>query len=53
MASTRTLAIIIGRAGSKGLPGKNMLPIAGKPCAMDHRARDGLLTRHRRRRLQR
>lgn len=33
MASTRTLAIIIGRAGSKGLPGKNMLPIAGKPCA--------------------
>lgn len=33
MASTRTLAIVIGRAGSKGLPGKNMLPIAGKPCA--------------------
>lgn len=33
MASTRTLAIIIGRAGSKGLPGKNMLPVAGKPCA--------------------
>lgn len=25
--------IIVGRAGSKGLPGKNMLPVAGKPCA--------------------
>ncbi len=25
------LAVIIGRAGSKGLPGKNALPIAGKP----------------------
>lgn len=33
MASPRTLAIVIGRAGSNGLPGKNMLPIAGKPCA--------------------
>lgn len=27
------LAIILARAGSKGLPGKNMLPVAGKPCA--------------------
>lgn len=27
------LAIVIGRAGSKGLKGKNMLPVAGKPCA--------------------
>jgi CMP-N,N'-diacetyllegionaminic acid synthase len=26
-------AIILARAGSKGLPGKNMLPVAGKPCA--------------------
>lgn len=26
-------AIILGRGGSKGLPRKNMLPIAGKPCA--------------------
>lgn len=26
------LAIIIARAGSKGLPGKNTRPIAGKPC---------------------
>lgn len=29
--SPRTLAVIIGRAGSKGLPGKNALPLAGKP----------------------
>lgn len=27
------LAVILGRAGSKGVPGKNMMPIAGKPCA--------------------
>jgi CMP-N,N'-diacetyllegionaminic acid synthase len=27
------IAIIIGRGGSKGLPGKNMRPVAGKPCA--------------------
>lgn len=27
------LAIILARAGSKGLPGKNREPIAGKPCA--------------------
>lgn len=27
------LAIILARAGSKGLPGKNRSPIAGKPCA--------------------
>ncbi len=27
-----TLAIILGRAGSKGLPGKNALPIAGREC---------------------
>lgn len=26
------LAIIIGRAGSKGLPGKNVRDIAGRPC---------------------
>lgn len=25
--------LILARAGSKGLPGKNMLPLAGKPCA--------------------
>lgn len=25
-------AIVLGRAGSKGLPGKNMLPIADVPC---------------------
>ena len=27
------LAIIIGRAGSKGVPGKNVREIAGRPCA--------------------
>lgn len=26
------IAIILGRGGSKGLPRKNVLPIAGKPC---------------------
>ncbi len=26
-----TIAIIMARAGSKGLPGKNLLPLAGKP----------------------
>lgn len=26
-------AIILGRGGSKGLPRKNVLPVAGKPCA--------------------
>lgn len=33
MSDRRAVAIVIGRAGSKGLPGKNMLPVAGKPCA--------------------
>lgn len=27
-------AIILGRAGSKGVPGKNVAPIAGKPCGL-------------------
>ncbi|MEM6458161.1 MAG: acylneuraminate cytidylyltransferase family protein [Planctomycetota bacterium] len=27
-----TLAVILARAGSKGLPHKNQLPVAGKPC---------------------
>ncbi len=26
------LGLILGRAGSKGLPGKNLRPIAGRPC---------------------
>lgn len=29
---TMTLAIILGRGGSRGLPGKNVRPIAGRPC---------------------
>lgn len=29
-----TLALILARAGSKGLPGKNWRPLAGRPCVM-------------------
>ncbi|MBM4107398.1 MAG: acylneuraminate cytidylyltransferase family protein [Phycisphaerae bacterium] len=29
---SRAIAIILARAGSKGLPGKNARPVAGKPC---------------------
>lgn len=29
---TPAIAIILARAGSKGVPGKNTAPIAGKPC---------------------
>lgn len=29
-----TLALILGRAGSKGVPGKNLRPVAGRPCAL-------------------
>lgn len=28
------LALILGRAGSKGAPGKNTAPVAGRPCVM-------------------
>ncbi len=28
----KTIAIILGRGGSKGVPGKNTMTIAGKPC---------------------
>ncbi len=31
MTDTRAIAIVIGRAGSKGLPGKNALPLGGEP----------------------
>ncbi|MGP1273201.1 MAG: acylneuraminate cytidylyltransferase family protein [Phycisphaerales bacterium] len=30
----RALAIVLGRAGSKGVPGKNTREIAGRPCAV-------------------
>lgn len=30
---TPAVCVILGRAGSKGVPGKNTRPIAGKPCA--------------------
>ncbi len=26
------LAVILARAGSKGVPGKNVAPVAGRPC---------------------
>lgn len=32
MSRPTTLAIILARAGSKGLPGKNTMPIAGRAC---------------------
>jgi len=35
----RAVAVILARAGSKGLPHKNALPVAGKPClawTIDH-----------------
>lgn len=28
----RTIAAVLARAGSKGLPGKNVAPVAGRPC---------------------
>lgn len=33
MGHSLTLGIVLGRAGSKGLPGKNTREVAGKPCA--------------------
>ncbi|HYE60837.1 MAG TPA: acylneuraminate cytidylyltransferase family protein [Phycisphaerales bacterium] len=30
--STKALAVILARSGSKGVPGKNVAPVAGKPC---------------------
>ena len=38
------LAIVIGRAGSKGLPGKNTLPVAGQPM-VGHTIDDALTAR--------
>jgi len=32
MSEPPVIALILARAGSKGLPGKNAAPIAGKPC---------------------
>jgi N-acylneuraminate cytidylyltransferase len=31
MSDERVIAVVIGRAGSRGLPGKNALPLAGRP----------------------
>lgn len=42
------IAVILARAGSKGLPGKNRAPVAGKPCVrwtIDHVQASMLLTR--------
>lgn len=32
MNKQRTVAVILARAGSKGVPGKNVAPVAGRPC---------------------
>lgn len=32
MNQGHTIAVILARAGSKGLPGKNRAPVAGRPC---------------------
>lgn len=32
MIKTRAIAVVLARGGSKGLPRKNALPLAGKPC---------------------
>lgn len=32
MTAASAIAVILGRGGSKGLPRKNVLPVAGKPC---------------------
>lgn len=40
--SKRVLAVVIGRAGSKGLPGKNAMRLAGRP-AVAYSVRDALL----------
>ncbi len=29
-----TVALVLARAGSKGLPGKNLAPVGGRPCAL-------------------
>ena len=41
------IALILARAGSKGVPGKNFAPIAGRPCVawtLDYAAACGLLS---------
>ncbi|MHC4976844.1 MAG: acylneuraminate cytidylyltransferase family protein [Planctomycetota bacterium] len=42
------LALIMARAGSKGVPGKNIAPIAGRPCicwSIDHARESRLVSR--------
>jgi N-acylneuraminate cytidylyltransferase len=41
IGSRRVLAVVIGRAGSKGLPGKNVMPLAGRPM-IAHTIEDAL-----------
>lgn len=48
MEQRETIAIILARAGSKGLPGKNRAPVAGRPCVswtIDHVRASPLVTR--------
>ena len=43
--SEKTIAVIVGRAGSKGLPGKNSLPLGGRPMIL-HSIDHALNSRH-------
>ena len=48
MSSRSAIAIILARAGSKGLPGKNRALVAGRPCVqwtIDHVLASGMITR--------
>lgn len=48
MKHGEALAIVLARAGSKGVPGKNRAPVAGQPCVcwtFDHLRSSRLVTR--------
>lgn len=48
MDGHEAVAIVLARAGSRGLPGKNVAPIAGRPClawTLDHAIGSGRIAR--------